>query len=539
MKQIFYNGDILTMDDAQPGVEAVVVEDGKIVETGRYEDLISAHDAYETINLEGKCLMPAFIDAHSHFMALANGLGQVDLSRCTNFREIQDAIRTFIANHQIPPGVWVKGRDFDPSLLKEQTHPTKEILDKVSAQNPVSISHKNSHVGVFNSLALARVGITEDTKDPDGGVIERKNGRITGYLEESAFIENIKKAPMEDLDVLLGYFSKAQDVYLSHGITTAQDGMLVSLMAPLYDAFLQTNRLHIDLVLYADYKEAQTLLNHYQHCTMRYRNHCKLGGIKIFLDGSPQSRTAFMKTPYANESSYQGYPTMSEDEVIEAVRFACQHRLQILAHANGDAACLLFIEAVETVAKEYPVIKHLRPVMIHAQFLDAQDIKRAAKAGIIASFFVAHVYHWGDVHCENVGIKRAATISPAATALKNGLLFTFHQDSPVIMPDMLETVWASVQRSTKQGRVLGKEERIGVYDALKAVTINAAYAYFEEETKGSIHAGKQADFVVLDQNPLKVPVDDLRHISVWQTYKNGRLLYQAPGQDKKGNFKAY
>lgn len=177
--------------------------------------------------------------------------------------------------------------------------------------------------------------------------------------------------------------------------------------------------------------------------------------------------------------------------------------------------------------KEYPVLKTLRPVMIHAQLLGADQIPEAASLGILASFFVAHVYHWGDVHIRNFGFDRASKISPAASALRAGFPFTFHQDSPVIPPDMLETVWCAVNRRTEEGILLGGEECISPLEALKAVTIHAAYQYHEENEKGSLHAGKTADFVILDRDPLKTAVSELRYIKVLETIKEGVTVFRA------------
>ena len=167
----------------------------------------------------------------------------------------------------------------------------------------------------------------------------------------------------------------------------------------------------------------------------------------------------------------------------------------------------------------------LRPVMIHAQLLGRDQLPEVRRLGGIPSFFVAHVYHWGDVHLENLGPGRAEAISPAGSAAEQGIPFTFHQDAPVIRPDMLETVWCAVNRVTRQGRVLGREERVDVRTALEAVTVHAAYQYFEETDKGTLAPGKQADLVILDRDPLAVPQEELRDIRVLETWKDGVPIF--------------
>lgn len=202
--------------------------------------------------------------------------------------------------------------------------------------------------------------------------------------------------------------------------------------------------------------------------------------------------------------------------------------MQILAHCNGDAACGQYIRVFEKAAaaegKTLPA--DIRPVMIHAQLLGLDQIPNVKAMGMIPSFFAGHVYHWGDIHADNLGMERASHISPAASAEKEGIAYTFHQDAPVIEPDMLETVWCAVNRCTKNGKVLGSKERISVTDALKAVTVNTAYQYFEERERGSIAPGKRADFVILSENPLEKDKMQIRDIRVLATIKDGDVIYR-------------
>ena len=275
----------------------------------------------------------------------------------------------------------------------------------------------------------------------------------------------------------------------------------------------------------------------------------------MFLDGSPQGRTAWMRTPYLPETpdvrekgqgdtcpetyetkeNYRGYNTLEDSQVKENVLKAELEDMQLLAHCNGDMAAEQYMDQLETVYRELgsgnsrkPGFYRgdIRPVMIHAQLLGLDQLERVKKLGVIPSFFLAHVYHWGDVHVRNFGIRRASHISPAGSALKEGIIFTLHQDSPVISPDMLETLWCAVNRETKGGMVLGREECLPVWEALKALTINGAYQYFEEDEKGSIVNGKVADFAILDRNPMSVEPEAIRDIRVLATIKEDRLIWK-------------
>ena len=264
----------------------------------------------------------------------------------------------------------------------------------------------------------------------------------------------------------------------------------------------------------------------------KYKNNLKIGGIKIFLDGSPQARTAWMREPYLLEDyngegkkediSYCGYSTMSDAEVKEAIDLAGNKKMQILVHCNGDRAAQQYIDAVKNMTEQ---IQEVRPVLIHGQLIGLDQLDEIKKLGIIPSYFISHVFYWGDVHIKNFGIKRAENISPAKSTLDKKIIFTFHQDSPVIEPNMLETIWCAVNRQTKDGITLGEKEKIDVLDAIKAVTINAAYQYFEENEKGSIKEGKIADLIILDENPFEAK--EIKNIRVHETIKNGETIYRA------------
>lgn len=378
----------------------------------------------------------------------------------------------------------------------------------------------------MNSLALNALGVTIDTPSPEGGRIGVENGKLTGYLEENAFFLLLKKVPLPNAAQLMSAYQKAQQSYASHGITTIEEGMMVKEMIPLYQALMADDLLWLDTIGYASLSDADALFAAFLGAVKKYDKHFKLGGYKMFLDGSPQGRTAWMRKPYlGGEPEYCGYGTMKNSQVRAAMETAVKHEMQLLCHCNGDAAAQQYLDMAKLVEEKYEFAA-LRPVMIHAQLLGRDQLEQMKQLGITPSFFVAHVYHWGDVHIKNFGINRAAYISPAASALKNRILFTFHQDTPVIPPDMLQTVWCAVNRVTKSGAVLGDCESISVIEALKAVTINAAWQYFEEDSKGSIEPGKNADFVILDQDPLAVPPMHIREIQVLSTIKNDQTIYE-------------
>ena len=526
---LYFNGEILTMEE-DVYAEAVLVKGGKIAKVGKKEELMNfCSKDTRMINLDGKTLMPSFIDSHSHFTGYANSFLQVSLEDAKNFDDIIKLIKEFIKENNIKPGTWVSGKGYDHNSLEEKMHPSKEILDKVSIDNPIVINHKSGHMGVLNSKALEELGITNDMTNPSGGVIGRVRGtgELNGYLEENAFISCLNKIPMASIEEFSKAIIKAQDKYASYGITTIQDGMIMQALAGILNYIKQSNFLKVDLVGYIDINDSENLLEQFKTCIKRYENHFKIGGYKIFLDGSPQGRTAWMLEPYKDaEDGFKGYPIYKDDELEKKIEKAINDDMQLLAHCNGDAAVNQYITQYEIAKEKCNKESEIRPVIIHAQLLRRDQLDMVKYLNMIPSFFVAHVYYWGDIHIKNFGKERADLISIANSAIKKDIKFTFHQDAPVIEPNMLETVWCAVNRITKNGVILGEEERINPLEALKAITINAAYQYFEEDLKGSIKENKLADLVILDSNPLKANKDDIRNIKVLETIKEGKTIFK-------------
>ena len=526
MKKIFYNADVLTMDEALPNGEAVVVEDGKITFVGSNEEALKQKDDAEVIDLEGKALLPGFIDPHSHFSGLAFATLNCSLEGVKSFEEIKTRILNFIKERNVPEGGWVVANNYDHNMMEEKAHPTAQFIDEFAPNYAISLQHKSGHMGVFNSLALEKLGVTVDTPCREGGLIGKDENGLTGYMEEADYIEYVKAKPMPSPQEIFGGFIFAQKTYASYGITTAQEGLLVKELGGLYMGLQMQNMLNMDIVGYVDCNNKEMLIEQFQGSIKEYKNHFKIGGIKLLLDGSPQGRTAWMKTPYVGETEYCGYPAMKDDVMLEHFKYAMENELQVLAHCNGDAACEQYIHAVEKTHETHPIIDDMRTVMVHAQLLQKGHVPAVKAAHIIPSFFVAHVYHWGDIHIQNFGKERADQISPVKTAIDNDIIYTFHQDSPIIMPDMIETLWIATNRITKDGVELGTDECITTYEALKGITINAAYQYFEEDIKGSITVGKLADFVVLDKNPMKVEKENLRDVTVLETIKEGNTIFK-------------
>ena len=526
MKTLYYNGSIVTMaaksmeEETYP--EALLCDGKKIVAIGSLTEVKKLCDD-ETImeDLKGATLMPGFIDAHSHLPMAANFAAFCDLSDCLCFSDIVKKLKAFQQENKITKESAVIGYNYDHNFLTEESHPDKTVLDQVSGEIPVFILHISSHMGVANSALLDMAGLKGNVPNPPGGRYGRMaDGKeLSGYLEEvSAFGPVMGMVYTRVKTDIFALLNKIQDTYLSYGVTTAQDGASSADLLKLLSFASMSSALKMDLVSYIESRsDLSSLLESYAPYIGTYKNHYKIGGLKVVLDGSPQAKTAWLSKPYEGEESYCGYPAWKDEDLKKVTDLSVKEGLQLLAHCNGDAASEQFLSNYEASLTEYGKDKDLRPVMIHCQTVRKDQLKRMAKINMIPSIFVGHVYFWGDVHKKNLGKERADFISPAGSALKLGLKVNFHQDTPVTAPDMLHSVWAAVNRVTRKGEVLGPDEKISVYDALKCVTINAAYAYFEEESKGSLEVGKLCDMVILDRNPLSVLKDEIKDIRVLKT----------------------
>ena len=280
--------------------------------------------------------------------------------------------------------------------------------------------------------------------------------------------------------------------------------------------------LRLDVVGYADIRDHAFLVERHPEL-FTYHNHFRLGGYKLFLDGSPQGRTAWVTEPYeqaeGQPANYCGYPIYDNDQVRTYVEKAEREGRQLLTHCNGDAAIDQLLNAFDRPTAN-------RDVVIHAQLMRKDQLARVKALGLMPSYFAAHTWYWGDAHLKNFGPRRAGLISPLASTAAMGIPFTLHQDTPVLLPDMLETVWCAVRRVTKHGVQLAWSEAVSPETALEALTLGGAYQYFEEGSKGTLSPGKRADLVILEKDPTAVPVDEIKNIAVLATVKDGETAYR-------------
>lgn len=538
-RTVYLNGDIVTVNSKSEIADSILIENETILAVGGREEVLAlAGESARVVDLKGKTMLPGFIDPHGHIVAVAQTLLLLNFSECRSREELSALIKDRLKSSPPKEGEWIIGFGYDNTQFPDQAHPTKFDLDAVSSEIPILISHASGHLSVANSAALEELGYTgTEYEVPAGGVVRTvspDSREPNGILEENACLapEKKKVIPPPSSEALIDALSKAQELYVKHGITTAQDASVDQSVHNLLLAAAAAGKLKIDVIGHAVQQATFELLKNEGTPQRAYQNHYKLLGGKTWLDGSPQGKTAWLTQPYykppkGQKSDYCGYGTQSDQAVTAYFSGCMKRRLQVNAHVNGDAAADQFIRCYREALQKTDVHEELRPVMVHAQTVRDDQLDEMKKLGILPTFFLDHIWFWGDYHYESVlGPERANRISPAASALKRGISFTLHQDPPVKLPNQLLAIHNAVNRRTPKGRILGENQKISVMEAIRAVTINGAYQSFEEKRKGSLEAGKYADFVLLDQNPLKVEENQIKNIQVLATFKQGELLYQ-------------
>jgi predicted amidohydrolase YtcJ len=550
---IYYNGNIITMQgDLQEVAEkqALVVRDDKILFVGLLKEAKAiAGEGYKRKNLEGSTLLPGFIDGHAHFANFSvQAIGAKILpspdGKAENIPLLLDILRTWNTPKNRALTGWIFGMGFDDSVLEEKRFPTKFDLDLVSTEFPIMIIHTSGHFAVVNSKGLEILEINSATEDPEGGIIRRVKNENNpnekepnGVLEELAAIPQMEKfiKPKTD-EAIKQFFDAGQDMALKYGYTTAQEGRAMENHSMLAEA-AKDGKLKIDVVSYIDYMYVDSFMTSKWN-SRTYDNHYRIGGMKLTLDGSPQGRTAWRTKPYlvppdGADKEYLGYPAISNDTTVAAIyKKAFINNWQILTHANGDAAMDQMIRTMKQVVDELGN-KDRRDVLIHGQYVRDDQLDSFKELDIIISLFPLHTYYWGDWHLEIIGDSLGKKISPTRTALNKGLKITIHTDAPVALPNLMRMVGISVERKSRLDSVIGANERLTPYEALKAITIWSAYQHFEEDTKGTLEVGKLADMVILDKNPLTVLKDSIKNIEVLETIKEGIVVYKKQSLPKE------
>ena len=541
--EIYFNGTIYTMDKNNSILTHIAIKENKILAVGFDEIKKYADNNTQFINLNNQIVFPGFYDGHSHLMrAGQNLLYFLDISSYPlgKYKTLQE-IKQKIINHctTLSNNEWIVCGGFDETALKESRLFTLQELDEISPNHPLIIRHISGHILLANSLAYKLAGITKETPNPIGGYY-RKNvdGFLNGIIEEPIAMEPFwaKALPM-DQEKWIKSVEYACNEYVAKGITTAQDG---NVNKEMWDCFIAAHKqgvLKCRVQLFPryplGYMDLDSFKNTQSGSFITSDGFITLGAVKLIQDGSIQNYTAYLSQPYhsviyesiKDKKNWHGYPARSRADLIILIKKFHKQGWQIAVHCNGDEAIEDVICAIEEAQKEFPR-KDTRHIIMHCQTVRDDQLQRMEQLGIIASFFVVHTYYWGDRHYNIfLGDKRANRIDPLASALSYHIPFTLHNDTFVTPIDPLLSVWSAVNRKTAQGRILGTDQQISVYEAMKAITINGAYQFHEENIKGSLEPNKLADMTILNEDPFKINPNEIKNISVNATIIDGKIVY--------------
>jgi predicted amidohydrolase YtcJ len=535
--EIYVNGNVLTMDATGTVSEAVSLREGLIDSVGSSEEILAlVSDNTVVVDLRGRTVLPGFIDAHGHFPGSGQTVFSADLNsppigEVTNLSQLLERL-TRLA--QARSDGWIIGHGYDDTLLAERRHPNRDDLDTVSSDRPVAIIHVSGHLAVVNSAALAILGIDSESVDPEGGVIVREPDSDGGRRPNGVLEETAARAVWEytlDLSAMdaLRMTTQAAEEYLAAGVTTASAGGMPSPVATLLGFLSQLNQFPQRVALFPLFEEVgEQLLDGSVTLDGFAKARVSAPRVKIIADGSIQGYTGYLSAPYhvpyKGDPDYRGYASVPREVLFQQVAGLYERRIQVAIHCNGDASIEDGLDAIEYAMQQHPW-PEARPLMIHAQMTREDQIARMAELGVTPSFFSAHTYYWGDRHAAIfMGPERAANMSPARWAQDAGVRFSSHLDTPVTPMLPLQAVWSQVERMSTSGTVIGPDQRVDRLSALRAVTIDAAWQVFMDDVIGSIEPGKDADLVVLSDNPLTAL--DIRSLKVDRTIIAGATVYK-------------
>ncbi len=538
MDKIFYNGRVLTIEDKEPVTEALIIKDSLIAGVGSNEKMLSEKNSKtEIIDLQGRTLVPGFNDSHLHVVGYAMNRSRVDLSLCTSLDQLVEAIRKFIDDNSVSEDEWVFGWGWNHALFKEKRMPDRYDLDRASQKHNIAILRTCCHLLSANSRALRAAGIEEKPQQIDGGSIEvDDNGIPTGVLSERAMLPVQSFIPSLDGPLLKKMITDAARDFLASGLTSVQtDDLLslgtdkLSLLFKVYSELAEEGNLPLRVNLQVQLPEV-SLLEDYLNSGFNRVNksqYLKAGPVKLIVDGSLGGKTALMSEPYPDDPGNYGIAVIGKDKLNELVKLAHNNKLQVAAHAIGDAAVSMVLDAYEEAfrANSYP---DPRFRIIHASVVSDRDLQRFKENNVIANIqpsFIASDY-------SQLNSRFAPDFNRRTYRWKdfinNDIVLAGSSDSPIESFSPLKGIYAAVTRMDESGEPKGgwfSDQSLSLNEALTAYTIGSAYSEFEEGKKGSLRKGKMADLLVLSDDIYQVDPFQLKDVRVDMTIVGGRLVY--------------
>jgi predicted amidohydrolase YtcJ len=537
---VLTNGKVVTVSDAMPEAQALAVRGDRIVAVGSSADIGRyVGPATQVIDLQGQLAIPGFIEGHGHFNGVGTAELQLKLMKTTSWNEIVSMVAAAVKTAK--PGQWIYGRGWHQEKWTSsptpnvEGFPTRASLDAVSPDNPVILTHASGHASFANSKALQLSGISKSTPNPPGGeLLQDTSGEPTGLLREraSGLIRRGAGEPAPTGEERRARSRRILELasreVVSKGITTFQDAGSAFADVDLMKTMVDEGKMGVRLWIMIRENNAALAQNLAKYRMVDYGGgHLTVRAIKHSIDGALGSRGAWLLEPYSDKPDSAGLNTTPVDVIAATARLALQHDYQLCVHAIGDRANRETLDIFEQTFKANPAKRNLRWRVEHAQHLSLSDIPRFGQLGVIASMQGIHCTSDAPYVPERLGLKRAEEGAYVWQKLmKSGAIVSNGTDAPVEDVDPIASYYATVSRRTASGTVFFPDQRMSRMEALKSYTLNAAFAGFDEGTRGSLAAGKYADVTVLSKDILTVAEDQIPTAQVSYTIVGGKILYK-------------
>lgn len=516
---IVYNAVVYTVDSGFTTAEAFAVRDGEFIAVGKTDDILAAYQANEAVDANGRPVYPGFYDAHSHFYGYAQTFAQADLTGAASFDEVIDRLKAFRAIH--PDATWLRGRGWDQNLWEQKTFPDREKLDIAFSDLPVYLVRIDGHAALANGKALELAGIDRPL-NVEGGTIEEKEGRLTGILIDNAMGRVASAADRPTTTETVNMLQIAEDSCLAVGLTTISDAGLDRQQIRLLDSLYMQGSLRIRNHAMVGVSSAN--LDYFIEQGPYVGERFTVRSFKILADGALGSRGACLLEPYADANT-SGFLLHSPEALDAALARLAGSGFQVCTHGIGDSANRLILDLY---GKHLMGKNDRRWRIEHAQVIAPEDFEKFNAFSVIPSVQPTHAtsdMHWA---VDRLGKERIKGAYAYKQLLEQAGILALGSDFPVEHINPLYGFHAAVARVNNLGYPPGgfqPEQAISREDALRGMTIWAAYAFFEEESRGSIEVGKKADFVILERDIMVAPAATIRDIAVLQTVIAGETVY--------------
>ena len=534
---------IITMNPSNPVGTHVAVRDGIVLGVGSLEEVAGWGEYELDTSFSEHVIVPGFVEAHAHVMAggmmLLPYMGYFERKLpdgstapgIKSYPALVEALKRAESKLTDPDEPLV-AVGFDPIYFPDQPRLTRQDLDEVSSERPIYLHHASGHLATVNTAMLESNGVTRDMKIE--GLGRDDSGELDGELREPAAMGTCKTGNRivqrinQTEQALRDFGSLARNA----GITTCTDLGGISIMAPKFLEQWQniTNEADYPLRI-AQYNipampgaaaAFDDIADQFVELQKKQTEKLRFPGVKFILDGSIQGFSALIEEPGYYKGEDHGQLLTIPEQFADWLRPFHKAGLNVHMHCNGNLTQQLAIDTVEKIVREDPWLDH-RHTITHAQLTTQAQLRKMSRLGLCANFFANHLWYWGDQHYDiTVGPERANSLEPCASALREGVSFSIHSDAGVTPLGCLHTMWCAVNRVTPSGRVLGEVEKISAYEALRAVTISAAYQLHLDDEIGSLEAGKKADFAILEEDPLTIEPMKIRDVKVWGTLLAGQ-----------------